>query len=95
MSTNINVNVLTKVILTDAGAKVINDYIKNNNVIRYLTDEQIKTLFGQNKFKSGDTYKSTLWEIMNIFGKSMYMGCETPFYNNELTLDEKLSNKNR
>ena len=83
---SINVNRIARVILTESGAKVINEYIENDEAIRYLSKDQIKTLFGQNKFKSGDTYKSSLWDVMNIFGKSMYMGCDIPFYHNEITL---------
>ena len=83
---SINVNRKAWITLTESGAKVINEYIENDDATHYLSKDQIKTLFGQNKFKSGDTYKSTLWDIMNIFGKSMYVGCEIPFYNNELTL---------
>jgi hypothetical protein len=83
---SINVNRLARVVLTETGAKVVNDHIKNDETIRLLSEDQIKTLFGQNKFKSGDTYKSSLWDIMNIFGKSMYMGCDVPFYHNEITL---------
>jgi len=83
---SINVNRIARVILTESGAKVVNEYIENDDTIRRLSKDQIKTLFGQNEFKSGDTYKSSLWDIMNIFGKSMYMGCDVPFYHNELTL---------
>lgn len=83
---SINVNRLARVVLTETGAKVVNDHIKNDETIRLLSEDQIKTLFGQNKFKSGDTYKSALWDIMNIFGKSMYMGCDVPFAKNEINL---------
>lgn len=83
---SINVNRNARVILTESGANVINEYIENDEAIRHLSEVQIKTLFGQNKFKSGDTYKSTLWDIMNIFGKSMYMGCDVPFAKNEINL---------
>lgn len=83
---SINANRTARVILTESGAKVINEYIENDEAIRYLSKDQIKTLFGQNMFKSGDTYKSSLWDIMNIFGKSMYVGCDVPFYHNEITL---------
>jgi hypothetical protein len=83
---SINVNRLARVVLTESGAKVVNDHIKNDETIRLLSEDQIKTLFGQNKFKSGDTYKSALWDIMNIFGKSMYMGCDVPFAKNEINL---------
>ena len=83
---SINVNRTARVVLTETGAKVINEYIENDEAIRYLSKDQIKTLFGQSMFKSGDTYKSSLWDIMNIFGKSMYVGCDVPFYHNEITL---------
>jgi hypothetical protein len=83
---SINANRAAQVILTESGAKVINEYIENDEAIRYLSKDQIKTLFGQNMFKSGNTYKSSLWDIMNIFGKSMYVGCDVPFYHNEITL---------
>jgi hypothetical protein len=83
---SINVNRLARVVLTETGAKVVNDHIKNDETIRLLSEDQIKALFGQNKFKSGDTYKSSLWDIMNIFGKSMYMGCDVPFAKNEIKL---------
>ena len=82
----LNVNRNSRVTLTEAGAKVVNEHIKNDDVIQHLSEEQIKILFGQNKFKSGDTYKSALWDIMNIFGKSMHMGCDIPFVNNEIIL---------
>ena len=83
---SINVNRIARVILTESGSKVVNEHIENDDTIRHLSKDQIKTLFGQNKFKSGDTYKSSLWDIINIFGKSMYMGCDVPFYHNEITL---------
>lgn len=83
---SINVNRIARVILTESGAKVVNEHIENDDTIRYLSKDQIKILFGQNKFKSGDTYKSSLWDIMNIFGKSMYMGCDVPFAKNEIKL---------
>ena len=82
----LNVNRMALVTLTESGAKVVNDHIKNDETIRLLSEDQIKTLFGQNKFKPGDTYKSALWDIMNIFGKSMYMGCDVPFAKNEINL---------
>lgn len=82
----LNVNRAALVTLTESGAKVVNDHIKNNEAIRFLSEDQIKTLFGQNKFKHGDTYKSALWDIMNIFGKSMYVGCDVPFIKNEINL---------
>ena len=83
---SININRFARVVLTESGAKVVNEHIENDDIIRHLSKDQIKTLLGQNKFKSGDIYKSSLWDIMNIFGKSMYMGCDIPFYHNELTL---------
>lgn len=83
---SININRIASVTLTESGAKVVNEHIENDDIIRCLSKDQIKTLFGQNKFKPGGTYKSALWDIMNIFGKSMYMGCDVPFYHNEITL---------
>ena len=82
----LNVNRIARVTLTEAGAKIINNYLKTDDVIQHLTKDQIKTLFGRTEFNAGDTYKSALWDIMHIFGKHMYMGCNIPFVNNEIVL---------
>ena len=40
---------------------------------------------GSNKNKDG-SYSTELWDIMYIFGKDLYNGCDVPFIMNEIII---------
>ena len=87
MKKTFNINDRAAIVLTKAGADVINEHIGEQKRMCSFTDRQIEILFGKEKFREGDTYRSELWSIMHIFGAHIFMGCNTPFLHNEITLD--------
>jgi hypothetical protein len=87
MKFTVNINWGASVVLTEAGASVLNRYIENE---KYLTEEQKKLLFGKAYFNAGDTFCCVLWDMMRIFGDSLYHGCEIPFFENKVILDDAL-----
>jgi len=88
MKITINVNWRSSVILTEAGANVINSYMEKETP--YLTSEEKALIFGKDNFKKGDVFKGPLWDTMRIFGDSFYNGCDIPFLENKILIDDKV-----
>ena len=87
MKIPVNVNYGASVILTENGANVMNKYIEE---AYFLTDEQKVHVFGRAHFEKGDSFNGMLWDLMHIFGKSLYHGCEALFLGNKITLDDSI-----
>lgn len=88
MKIPVNVNYGASVILTEDGANVMNKYIEEEAY--FLTGEQKVHVFGRSHFEKGDTFNGMLWDVMHIFGKSLYHGCEALFLGNKITLDDRI-----
>ena len=88
MEITINVNYGASVVLTENGANAINKYIEEEAY--FLTDEQKVHVFGRAHFEKGDSFNGMLWDLMHIFGKSLYHGCEALFLGNKITLDDRI-----
>ena len=86
MEITANVNCRAKVVLTGIGSMLLNKYIADE--ASYLTDEQKIHVFGQVNFKSGDSFTCMFWELMRIFGEYFYHGCEAPFLENKIILND-------
>lgn len=71
----INLNNRARVVLTDKGAQVWNDYMSALGIAKYF-----------NVREEGDTLTETLWELMSIFGDKLFNGGPVLFENNELYL---------
>lgn len=69
----ININKIVSVTLTEQGATILNRSIYN---------------YGHKEWKHNDIYSSELWLIMAIFGEHLYNGCDIPFVNNKITIDD-------
>ena len=72
----INLNEIVTVTLTKKGAEI-------------LTEHEKKYLAGIHKnrvYQQGHEFRTHLWDIMNIFGKHLYNGCEIPFEQNEVQI---------
>lgn len=69
-----NMNNLATVKLTDEGEKIYR---------KHFTD--YPTLM---KMKDDKTVTTHLWEFFHIFGEHIYMGCQTPFENNLITINQ-------
>lgn len=74
----ININQYAKVVLTQRGAEVWNTYLNGF------------TYSGSRKgdFKEGDVLKTSLWELFQVFGSYINMGCIVPFKDCELDIKE-------
>lgn len=82
-----NINSSVEVILTEFGAKVLNEKWYN---MRMSIDEGLRALFNNiPTYKAGDRYSSQLWQLMQDFGDAMYNGGEVPFKNCEMYIVEK------
>jgi len=77
---NFNMNASAEVILTKTGADVLNKFNK-----RYLQYDA-SHLLNIKTYKEDDVYSSPLWEIMQIFGPEIYMGCDVPFKDNNIKI---------
>ncbi len=80
---DININVITKVILTAHGASVINQYNKGYHI---SGDEDLDEKIFPTNYKEGDTIERALWELMIIFGPHMSQGGPIVFMSNNITL---------
>ena len=73
MKVKINVNIMTEVKLTDYGKKILEDYNTRLGFIPIIKERK----------------RFQLWEVMSIFGKSMYNGNpEVPFIDNLIYFNE-------
>ena len=75
---NINLNVEVEVILTTEGEFYLRHYYTELNIP-----------FSENLIKENKKFRAPLWEIMQIFGKYLYNGCEIPFKNNIIQISLK------
>jgi hypothetical protein len=66
-----NVNDKVQVKLTKRGLKVLDDLYETCGYIKYSEH-------------TSDTYKFELWELMNVFGESLFNGSEPCFESNEI-----------
>jgi len=66
-----NMNVKVYVKLTDKGHSILRDHYKN---LSFIPEP--------NKYDGYSEFQ--LWELMSIFGNSLYNGCDIPFQNNEI-----------
>lgn len=82
---NININVTARVVLTEYGANVINQYNKSHHI---SGDAKQDELYFPTHYKEGDPIKRTLWELMMIFGSSISQGGPIVFKANNLKLIE-------
>jgi hypothetical protein len=74
----ININRVAVVRLTDHGRRMLDAHYRELG-LRVPVD--IPGIF-----PAHDLYKGPLWDLMNIFGPCLYMGCtEVPFVKNEIT----------
>ena len=73
----ININDIATVMLTKLGENIL----LSNSMYSSNYDFESKKL------------KIELWELMNIFGKYLYIGSEQVFVNNELELESWSNNK--
>lgn len=70
----VNLNTKTTIVLRKRGVEIYNAYHRNLGV------DPLKVV------SVGDRYTGELWDIMNIFGSSCYMGSDLPF-NIDLEID--------
>jgi len=82
MSTEINVNTMSKVKLTEYGKQLLDNYRTN---LEKKYDHKIEHIFIYNE---NGIYETMLWELMNIFGEYMYNGSKQIFENNSIELRE-------
>ena len=74
--TAINLNRTVKVFLTKEGINIIYDYYKTT---------KIETKIQMPNY----SITMLLWELINIFAESLYMGCNIPFVDNQIILIEE------
>lgn len=80
----INLNQRCDVILTTHGAEVYNKYFRKLHATCKLIEPT--------NLKAGDVLSLQLWELMNIFGKYLYIGAENCFENNNISFNDKVVN---
>ena len=68
---NININDNVSVRVNSKGCEIFNEYILGTQ---------------QPKIKEGSVIAMSLWELMFVFGKSVYMGKASPFIDNNIWL---------
>lgn len=72
----VNLNTMVAVVLTEYGAKVCNDYHA-----KYCYPAS----YGVKPVVKGQQVRMPLWDLMQTFGKNIYMGMpEVPFEGNEI-----------
>ena len=69
--------------LTSYGAGIYNFHMRKNSLPRYRPAEK----------QAGDQLKMSLWELMQVFGPSLYMGGQIPFEENSIEVSEPISAK--
>lgn len=84
---DININVTTKVVLTEYGAKVINQYNKGYHI---SGDEKNDERYFPTNYEEGDGIEKPLWELMSIFGPHITQGGPIVFMSNNITLVRNL-----
>lgn len=84
-----NINEFVKVELTEKGEEVLRQHylelIKDvTNALNGITPMTLEDLTDTDEY-----YKFQLWELMNIFGKHLFMGGGQMFVNNEIEILEE------
>ena len=74
----INLNTRVTVILTEHGKNVLDKHRKN---LEKNGNTDLKSLFSCDE---NGKFTIELWDLMYIFGKSMYMGSEQVFLHNKI-----------
>ncbi|WKZ86291.1 hypothetical protein N5B55_04895 [Ralstonia pickettii] len=77
----LNLNDRATVRLTAYGAGIYNNHMGSN----------LPGAYRPPAIKAGATLRLSLWELMQIFGASIYMGGAIPFEDNAIDLSEPLS----
>ncbi len=80
---HININITTRVVLTEYGAKVINQYNKEYHI---SDDKDFDEKIFPTNYKEDDVIERALWELMMIFGPRITQGGPIPFMSNNITL---------
>ena len=80
---DININVTTRVVLTEYGAKAINQHNKEYHI---SGDEKNDEFCFPTHYKEGDEVEKPLWELMMIFGPYISQGGPIVFMSNNITL---------
>lgn len=89
--TSVNVNYTCKVKLTKYGIKVWKEHWEPYRKVQSSMNLKVNSYFDKPKLDSNGYMVTALWEIMQIFGKCLYMGNnEIPFVNNEILIEEVL-----
>lgn len=83
---SININVHTRIILTKAGAAVLNNYFRQYHLGVTEESKQWEEKHFPTSYKEGDVFETELHELFHIFGKELIPGLDTPFLNNEIEL---------
>ncbi len=76
--------------LTKRGREIYKEFY--DNLVKDMSDDAKKRILNYEPLKDDEGYlKLQLWELMNIFGRNLITGAETPFEEKEIKLyDEKL-----
>lgn len=92
---NVNLNCSVKVLLTYFGLSVLKDYYNSlfTDAGIYFTDDDIHYLFyNHHNLPPPDSegyHHFQLYELMQIFGKCLYIGTSNlPFRNNEIIIND-------
>lgn len=72
-----NLNDCVKVVLTKAGAGIMNDREKYYSTI--IPNYKAQT------YHEGDEMKTQLWGLFEIFGEYIHITCNPPFKGNEIS----------
>lgn len=76
MNARVNINTMVAVVLTENGATIYNEYHE-----KYL----ILPSYEYKPVVKGQQVRMPLWDLMQTFGKNIYMGMpQVPFENNEI-----------
>jgi len=85
-----NINIRCKIILTEEGAKYLNNFHMDKIIkFKYIFDtvgasnSEIQKVFPVN-YKRGDVLELPLWEIIGKFGRYFEIYTEAAFLNNEI-----------
>ena len=77
---NVNLNDTVTVVLTATGAEILNEY--NAKWSSHPGCREPTT------YSANDTHETQLWDLCNIFGSKLYLGCDTPFLRNVISIND-------
>lgn len=81
-----NLNDTVKVKLTDEGIKILKERYQYFN--RMLAKQSIPIEPFELKLDAEGYYHAQLWHLLEDFGDKVFLGCEVPFENNVIEVDE-------